>query len=475
MKKTLLIVALFATVPVFACAKKPKKAIDETTKSQTTAAITTQEAEVEPTITEECLRNVSLVHENVKNKQFEVALEPWLSIYKECPNANKSIYTNGAKIVDYFYAKAKNENNQAEMKKWATLSLELCDNRIKYFGDDPKYPTAYILGEKALEYIEHFPEDELKENAYGWFKQSINGLQLKSKISVLVEFFRLSYGLYRSNPEKYGEAFIDDYTTITALLQTMWDDPNNKNASTAAQQRKFVDELFANSGAAECSKLDELYAGYVESNGQYLEDMLNLMKLYKRVGCTESDVYFAAAEKAHKMEPTEESAVGCAKMCMKKEDWRTAVSYYKEALRLIEEEVNENREDYLYTIAYIQYDKLKNYGEARTFARLSLEANPTAGRCYILIGLCYAATKPYSQADYGAKANILNKTVFWTAVDKFIQAKNVDPSCTEDANQLIATYSKYFPTKEERFDLPQEFSGATFYVGGWIDEKTVIR
>lgn len=471
MKKTLLILALCATLPMVGNAKKPKKCA----AGNTTATQVAEPVEEEPTISDDCLRNVSMAHEHVRNKQFDLAYEPWMAVYTECPNANKSIYTNGAKIVDYFYNKAKAENNEAEMDRLAKLALDMCDKRIKYFGDDPKYPKAYILGEKGLEYIEHFPNDELKESAYGWLKESIEGLKVNSKITVLVEYMRLSYGLFRSNPDKYAEQFIADYGLVNGYLQTLGDDSSSKNASVAIQQKKYVDELFANSGAANCSKLDELYADYVKTNGQYLEDMLNLMKLYKRVNCTESEVYFAAAERAHAMEPTEESAAGCAKMCMKKEDWRGAIKYYQEALSLITEENDDDRDDYLYMIAYIQMDKLKNYTEARTYARQSLEANPNAGRCYILIGLCYAGSKPYSQAEYGAKANILNKTVFWAAVDQFAKAKQVDATCTDDANQLIAAYSKYFPTKEERFDLPNEFSGATFIVGGWINEKTIIR
>ena len=469
MKKTLFIIALCATLPLMA-ANTTMSCIP----SHKSAGVSADD-EPEPTISDECRKNVSLFHENVRAKQFEIAYEPWMTVYTECPNVNKSVYTDGAKIVDYFYAKAKAENNKEEMTRLANLALEMCDKRIKYFGDDPKYPAAYILGEKGLEYIEHFPEDELKANAYGWLKESISGLQSGSKITVLVEFFKLSYGLYRSNPNQYAEQFIADYTMVNSYLTAIAENPKSKNASAAEQNKGFVDEMFATSGAADCEKMDQLYASYVETNGQNLEKMLNLMSLYKRVNCTESEVYFAAAEKAHQMQPTEESAAGCAKMCYKKEDWKGALKYYQEAVSLIEEADDEDKDDYYYMMALIQMDKLKNYPEARNYARMSLEANPNMGRCYILIGMCYAGTKPYSQAEYGAKAAILNKTVYWAAVDQFIKAKEVDPSCAADANQLIASYSKYFPTKEERFDLPNDFSGTVFIVGGWINERTYIR
>ena len=206
---------------------------------------------------------------------------------------------------------------------------------------------------------------------------------------------------------------------------------------------------------------------------QNLDELNKVIKLYRSVGCVESDVYFAAAEASHKLAPTAESAAGCAAMCKKKGDWKGAVEYYDQATDL--SDVDQDRADYQYNAAMVLYQELKNYQLARTYLRRSLEFNPNQGRCYMLMGILYASSKPYSEAEYGAKAAILNKTVFWVAVDKLIKAKQVEPEVAESVNSLISTYAKYFPTKEERFDLPGEFSGSTFTVGGWIGETTTIR
>lgn len=464
--KSLVLIALCAAIPALACAKKPK--VEAEPQAEAPAA-----QEDEPIITEECVTNTSLFNESVKNKQFQEAYGPWWEVYSTCPSYNKAIYTAGSKIVEYLYA---NTSDEAEKERLRNLALELCDKRIKYFGDDPRYPKAYVLGQKGIEYCKYFESDELKERAYPWLKESVDGMGDKSQVSVLTKLAEVSYGLYKSNPDKYGEAFIADYTQVSGLLQAIADNPANKNAATARQQKDYVDNLFAISGAADCSKLDEIYAAMVEQSKGNLDELLKYMKLYKRVNCTESDVYFAAAEAAHKLQPTEESAAGCAKMCMKKEDWRGAIAYYNEAISLIDEEDDDDQDDYLYNIAFIYMDKLKNYPEARKYARQSLEVVANQGRCYILIGCCYAAAKPYSEADYpAAKAAILNKTVFWAAVDQFNKAKLVDPSCAADADKLIAAYSKYYPTKEEMFDLPNELGGPTYIVGGWINEKTTCR
>lgn len=468
--KTLLVIALSAAIPALACAKKPKV-------EAAPAAAEPEVVEEEPVITEECLMNISLFNESVKNKQYADAYTPWWSVYTTCPNANKVIYTKGLDVVEYMYSQA---TDPAEKDRLRNLALELCDKRIKYFGDDPRYPKAYILGQKGVEYCKYFPEDETKEKAYPWLKESVMGMGQKSQVSVLTKLAEVSYAMYKSNPEKYGEQFLSDYSKVSELLTAISKDPTNKHPEVAAQQKDYVDNLFAVSGAAECSKLDEIYADVVKANLNNLDELLKYVRLYKRVNCTESDVYFAASEAAHKLQPSEESAAGCARMCMKKEDWRGAIAYYNEALRIDEETVEddgpEDNADYLFNIAYIYFDKLKNYPEARSYCRRSLELIPSQGRCYILIGSCYAAAKPYSTNDYpAAKAAILNKTVFWAAVDQFARAKSVDPSVTADADKLISMYCRYFPTKEEMFDLPNELGGSTFIVGGWINEKTVCR
>ena len=468
--RNLLVVALVAAVPAFACAKKPKK-VGEETPVQAAAPI----EEAEPTITEECVINVSLFHESVKNKMYADAYSPWWEVYTTCPNANKSIYTDGAKIVEALYQATTDE---AEKARLANLAVEMQDKRIRFFGNDPKYPKAYILGEKGLAYIDFFGETKLAE-ARECLQQSVIGMGANSKIMVLVKLVDVSYALYKQDPNGKAEQFIADYELASGFLSDQAANTNNKNAEIAGKQKDYVDNIFAISGAADCSKLDEIYDAVVKENISNLDMLQKIAKLYKRVRCTESEVYFAACESAHKLQPTQESAAGCASMAAKKGDYEAAIAYYDQAIKLamVEDEM-EDVADYQYNAAFYCYNNLKKYAEARKYAQASIATlnglgmNKGQGRCYIIIGMCYASTQLYPN---DAKGRILNKTVYWAAVDKFVKAKQVDPSVEAQASEFISSYSKYYPTKEERFDLPNEFSGTTYYVGGWIGETTAIR
>ena len=468
--KTLLVVALAAAVPAMSFAKKPKKVAEET-PVEAQAAL----PEEDPVITEECVMNVSLFHESVKNKMYADAYGPWMEVYTTCPNANKSIYSDGAKIVEALYQAA---SDPAEKERLAKLAIEMQDKRIRFFGNDPKYPKAYILGEKGLAYVDFFGETKLAE-ARECLRQSVEGMGNSSKIMVLVKLVDVSYALYKQDPNGKAEQFISDYELASNALAEQAGNTNNKNAEIAGKQKDYVDNIFAISGAADCAKLDEIYAAVVKENISNLDMLQKIAKLYKRVRCTESEVYFAACEAAHKLQPTQESAAGCASMAAKKGDYEAAIAYYDQAIKLamVEDEL-EDVADYQYNAAFYCYNNLKKYAEARKYAQASIATlsglgmNKGQGRCYIIIGMCYAATRLYGN---DAKGAILNKTVYWAAVDKFVKAKQVDPSVEAQASEFISTYSRYFPTKEERFDLPNEFSGSTYFVGGWIGETTAIR
>jgi tetratricopeptide (TPR) repeat protein len=465
--KTILVVALAAAVPALACAKKPKKAAEEAPVQAPVVE------EAEPTITEECVVNVSLFHESVKNKMYADAYGPWWEVYTTCPNANKSIYSDGAKIVEALFQATA---DPAEKARLANLAIEMQDKRIRFFGNDPKYPTVYILGEKGLAYVDFFGDTKLAE-ARECLRASVEGMGVKSKVMVLVKLVDVSYALYKQNGN--AEQLISDYELAGTALAEQAADATNKNAEIAAKQKDYVDNIFAISGAADCSKLDEIYAAAVQDNISNLDMLTKIAKLYRRVRCTESDVYFAACEAAHKLQPTQESAAGCASMAAKKGDYEQAIAYYDQAIKLaMIEDALEDVADYQYNAAFYCYNNLKKYTDARKYALASITTlqglgiTKGQGRCYIIIGMCYAATQLYPQ---DAKGRILNKTVYWAAVDKFVKAKQIDPSVEAQATEFINSYSKYYPTKEERFDLPNEFSGNTYFVGGWIGENTTIR
>ena len=450
MKKVLLMI-LCVAIPMVGFAQKKKKKGEEPVV----------EAPVVTTLSdEECMTNLSLFHESVKNNQFEEAYGFWLPVYQSRPDMNQAIYTDGAKILDYRYNQATDE---AVRKALRDSIMQLHDDRIKYF-DEARYPDEYVLGVKAMDYLTYFTEDELALPAYEWLKTSVTALGAKSQITVLRKFVEVSYNIYKSNTDQYSDQFLADYQMAAAALDQIAV-AGGKNAEHATHQKAYVDRLYAASGAADCGQMDQMYASVVAESASDIEKLGSIMKLYRRLGCTESDVYFAAAEHAHKLQPTSESAAGCAQMCIKKEDYAGALEYYKQALSLVTDD--EDKADYLYRMANV-YVAMKNYQQGASYAQQALDVNAEDGRCYLLLGICYASAKIYDDP-------ILARSVFWVACDMFQKAKKVDSSCSSDANKLIATYRQYFPSKEDVFFHKELNEGAPFRVGGWIGKTTTCR
>jgi hypothetical protein len=66
------------------------------------------------------------------------------------------------------------------------------------------------------------------------------------------------------------------------------------------------------------------------------------------------------------------------------------------------------------------------------------------------------------------------QAVLWAAVDKFIQARQVDESLATEANGYISSYKPRFPSKQDIFFHNYEI-GDTYTVGCWINEQTTVR
>lgn len=449
----LLVLLLCVTVGAHAGGKTKKQSAQKTAEpviEQTT----------DPAVLEECLLNQSLFYEAAKVKNYADALAPWEAVYKACPSMSKAIYTYGVRIITW---QMENETDPAKKEALFEKLMTLHDNQAKYFGDDPKAPTAYILGMKAYYYIQHRPND--KQTPYNWLKQCVTELKDDATPTFLQQFVVLSQDLYKAD-STFAATFIGDYVFANDIIERNAANTSLKNADRYGEIDTPLDNLFALSGAADCSRLEKVYGTAVEKNKTKLDYLTSTVNLFKSLGCTDSKVFFKASTYAHKIKPSAETANGCAEMYYKNEDYTKAISYFEEAAKLSTN--NKDKADYFFKIAQI-YKRLNNSIKSREYARLSLDNNPNQGNPYILIGLLYADSRNVYDDP------VLRNTVYWVAVDKFRKAKEVDPECANQADELIRSYSRYFPSKEDVFMHPDLAAGKQFCVGGWIGECTICR
>jgi len=415
-----------------------------------------------------CITNISLFVPYAKSGDFASAYSPWKVAYEECPAATKDIYLYGVRILDW---KINNEPDAA--KKAAVLEdlIALYDTRVKYFGDDDRYGKDWIVSRKAQDYLTKAGNNVDFDRVYGWLDEVVNEYGQKTEPLAISLFMFTSHQRLLADSEKKGE-YVENYLKSTALIDAQMEVAkaanNERDINALTIFKKGIDDNFAGSGAADCEILQSLYADKIEENKEDLNFLKETIALLRRVRCQEIEAYFVAAGYVHSQEPTAESAMGLARQAIKTGDYNTAITFLEEGASLATED--QMRADCYYTIALLLMDQ-NNYSRARQYCNKAIEAVPTYGNAYILIGKMYASTASSVYPNDG----VLRRVVYYAAVDKFERARQVDPSVASDASSLINSYRSHFPSNEDVFMHPDVNKGESFTVGGWINERVVVR
>jgi tetratricopeptide (TPR) repeat protein len=414
-----------------------------------------------------CITNISLFIPYAKAGNYKDAAEFWKIAYDECPMSTKDLYLYGTRIVGWEIA---NETDPAKREALIDKLMGVYDQRIKYFGDDNRYGKDWIVSRKVQDYFQLKGEKSDPKVMYDWTKEVIDQFGNQTE-ALAVSYYMLASNQLLTADENHKDAYIQDYLKASAILEAQLAAAkaagNEKDVETLQALKTGLDTGFAQSGAADCETLQNLYAGRIQQNKDNLAFLKETITLLRRMRCNEIDAYFAAAEYAHALEPTSESAMGLAGQAVKKKDYDAAISFFEEAAKM-ETESDVKANDY-YMIALLKFEQNK-YSEARQYCLKALEITPNNGSPYLLIGKMYAATAGSVYTD-----PVLKKTVYYAAVDKFERARQVDASVADEANKLISTYRAHFPSTEEIFMHPDLEKGKAVTIGGWIGERTLVR
>ena len=412
-----------------------------------------------------CLKNISVYTEYVKTNNFKDAYPSWKAVFDEAPWAQIATYTNGAKILRGLIVA---EKDGAKQKEYFDLLMKVHDQRIQYLDklntlSKTKATKGDIMGTKAHDYFSMGGQDN--NAAYAMFAEAVAAEKHNLPYYVLMEFVDASARKVKAD-EAHKEQFVQDYIAAAGYASEALNAAQKESAKKNYQMAKDnIDAHFINSGVATCDNLQAIYAPKVEANKSNLDYLKQVVKVMKMLGCTESEAYFAASEYAHAIEPTAETAIGCGYMYYKKGDFNKCITYFDNAIELEQDPIK--KADYNYSAAAVCFSN-KQLSKAKQYARKSIELNGENGKPYMLIAQMYASSPNWS--DEAA----LNKCVFFAVIDKLQKAKNVDPSCAEEADKLIRTYAGYTPKDEDLFFIGLK-KGDSVTIGGWIGETTTIR
>lgn len=415
-----------------------------------------------------CVTNISLFVPYAKGGNFKDAYDFWKIVYDECPAATKDIYLYGVRIMGW---KIAQEKDPAKKKALIDDLMAVYDKRVKYFGNDRRYGKDWIVSRKVQDYFAQVGEDADYNKAYDWLKEVVDEKGDNTEALALSLYSFSSMKKMLADPN-FKEQYIQDYLKSSGALDkqiTAAKAANDEKEVKALEAYKAgVDNSFANSGAADCETLQNLYAAKIEENKDNLAYLKETVSLLRRTRCQEIDAYFAASGYAYKLEPSADAAVGLGKQAVKAKDYDTAIKYFEEAANL--ETDNVAKADDYYLIAVLLFEQ-NSYSKARQYCLKAAETNPASGAPYLLIGKMYASTAKSVYPD----DDVLARASYNAAIDKFEKARQIDPSSAEEASSLISSYRAHLPSTEEIFMHPDLEKGKPFTVGGWIGETTRIR
>lgn len=408
-----------------------------------------------------CVRNWSLYAEYYRQRNYEMALEPWRYMFESCPRASQNIYIHGANMIKHFY---NIETDPDRREAWVDTLMMVYDRRIEMFGDKGR-----VLGRKAADLYQLRPS--AVQELYEMSERSIELEGMNAGADVLLINFQSTIRLADAallEPEAILEAYDRATNIIEYNLEHNPDDARFYNPAKNNIRAMF--EPYAT-----CENLAAVYGPRFEANPDDIELLERITQTLDNARCTNDELFYETTKKLHELRPEGESAFLMGRLENNRENFREAIRYYQQAADLFVEEDEERNQDRIFRaywlMAEISFRQFRELPQARRYARQAHQVNPTDGRPLILIGEMYAESASECGDD-----DVTKKAAYWTAVDKFIEAANVaeDEAVKSHAQQLASTFRQYFPNGEEIFFHGYSL-GETFRVECWINKNTEIR
>lgn len=402
------------------------------------------------------LDEASIYVEFYKQKDYVSALPHWRYVFKNAPGYHEAVPVNGMTIYRYLI---ENETDSLLRERYIDTLLLLYDKRIECFGKE-----CFNLGRKGYDLMKYRPR--AYDAILSVYDKAMDACGLTPEYFILYPYTKLMAYKYQLKEVSKEEMFAV-FEKISAIVEA------NKDSDYADRYNKTFESIvkeLEEIGILTCKNMREYYANLYKENPDDREvwEKLNL-GLAKCNTCdsTYGATFLEAKKKLFAVAPSADLATDIADCESKIGSQDTAIIFLKQAMKM--DTSNAQKAKLAYNIARTLYEQGR-YTEARNYAYKALEFRPNWGDPYILIGTMYVGSGAICKQEnpfYGFAVSLV-------AVDKFVKAKQVDPSVTDEANRLIAKYSAYFPTTSAVFERNMS-EGDSYTVGCWINETTTIR
>lgn len=397
----------------------------------------------------------SLIYKDYMNNDPVLALELWKVAYKVCPQSQKTLYINGAKM---YKTLAKKEKDAALKEAYLDTMFSIYDQRIEMFGQ-----KCFVLGQKGQAMLVNRPKE--KQKIFDLLNESVELCGNKSQSGTLVATMFAIINLEKAG-KKTKEDVVGMFEKTMAICNVNKDNPKTGAKYVKAQQK--IQNV--TSPYLDCAVLVPLATKNFEANKENVDWLRTTMRLLKKNKCFQTDdgaaIFGKVAESYFSKEPSADGADAIGKIFQNKKEYKKAVEWFNKAVDMAE--TDEEKAVYTMSIAKA-YSYSKSFAQARTYALKAAGLKKGWGEPYLLIGDCYAqSSKSCDDGELGRFG------AYWAAVDKYKKAKAIDASVASAASKKIASISSRYPATKDVFFYSKK-SGDSYTVKCWINETTVIR
>jgi len=429
-----------------------------------TTAISSVKAQVNPCAQKfgadsvSAIKNISVYREFFKQKNYTSALESWLYVFDKAPCAREQTHIDG--VIMYKAFLAENPSGPRKEQLIDTI-MKIYDMRILSFPKSAAATTA----RKGVDLLALRPEPN--EAVMNTFKKALDLGGNAVESYVLTNYFKTV--LKEVAAGKFDKSVaVDVYNQLNQIADfniANSKDSTGKEAEKFTQAKQVLDADLAGNLVKDCQDIIQNFGMRYEANpgDKKLRDLVYGLLIGK--GCTQEPIFLKVAESRLEETGEERLALLLARMYKQKEQMEKAMGYYQKAVTAAQND--SAKAQYCYEMAAIYSDQ-EQLTKARQMAQDAIKYRADWGKPYIFIGDLYASSA--GRCGEG----IASQSVYWAAVDKYKKAREVDPSCTDEATQRVNKYTGYFPDKEALF-FQSINPGSGYSVGCWINEGTTVR
>lgn len=405
----------------------------------------------------------------IKTENYAQAYPLWQKVYAAAPAADgqrNTVFVDGITLMEQFMAEATDPDKKAEYR----------DRVFALYDElDKCYPEGgYVPARKGFDYFYKYPGAISKLDDYKLFQEAIARDSMEVGEFILNPMTSLLVELHQDGKISDEEARTTGRFILERLRKLEADAKTANDRERVRLIKGYVPDRMVYfeqvKGFYDCDYYKGKYLAELEATPDDCVLISQTIGYMRYGGCTSNDPDIARLTAKYNSDCRETVASsGCsANTLLQNGDYREAIDCLEDRYESTDESIK--KAELALIIAKVYYGNLRNFSQARSWARKAAGDRGGWGEPYILIGKLYASSGPLC----GTGTGFDSQRVVWAAMDQWVRARSVDPSAAREANRLIGQYTQYLPTKGDLFSRGLK-EGQSYTVPCWIGESTTVR